>query len=311
MEGEENIVDPTATIEINPDTYKWATIALVKRMLEVNQLGNYEELGETFAQHYESLLQAHAHEDLTDLARYYRLITAFKPALSKILKLGKEQDQICDYAVQQFNVALDRIRQQLEENRPARKKGPILPGTNTSILLKYFCRTCNQEFEIPQEKQAEILSSEEKMALPTHCGHEMEIRMSRVKEEKAAPQEEAKKKKKKKKITIYPAELLMGHADSAEANVEYLKLLSVGIDIGSSTSHLVFSRLTLRREMGFFNLTNRFILVDRDLIYEGNIIFTPLLNRSTIDIEAIIAFCITEPLYHRYRSYYCLLRSRV
>jgi hypothetical protein len=129
------------------------------------------------------------------------------------------------------------------------------------------------------------------MALPAHCGQEMEIRMSRVKEERVAPEEKAKKIKK---ITIYPAELLMGHADSAEANVEYLKLLSVGIDIGSSTSHLVFSRLTLRRETGFFNLTNRFLLVERDLIYEGNIIFTPLIDSTTIDIEAIITFCEAE-----------------
>ncbi|NOR39174.1 MAG: hypothetical protein GQ580_06270, partial [Candidatus Thorarchaeota archaeon] len=59
-------------------------------------------------------------------------------------------------------------------------------------------------------------------------------------------------------------------------NVEYLKVLSVGIDIGSSTSHLVFSRLTLKRETGFLNMTNRFNLVNREIIYEGTIIFTPL-----------------------------------
>ncbi|TFH09571.1 MAG: hypothetical protein E4H14_04230, partial [Candidatus Thorarchaeota archaeon] len=73
-----------------------------------------------------------------------------------------------------------------------------------------------------------------------------------------------------------------------------LKMLSVGIDVGSSTTHLVFSRLTLSRERSFTNPTNRFQLVDRQIVYESNIIFTPFLDRYTIDIEAIVDFCKEE-----------------
>ncbi|MGY5857752.1 MAG: ethanolamine ammonia-lyase reactivating factor EutA [Candidatus Thorarchaeota archaeon] len=73
-----------------------------------------------------------------------------------------------------------------------------------------------------------------------------------------------------------------------------LKMLSVGIDIGSSTSHLVFSRLVLSRERSFTNPTNRFQLIDREIVYESEIIFTPLLDRYTIDIEAIVEFCKEE-----------------
>jgi len=75
---------------------------------------------------------------------------------------------------------------------------------------------------------------------------------------------------------------------------ENLKLLSVGIDIGSSTSHLVFSRLTLNRERSFTNPSNCFLLVDREIVYESEIIFTPLLDKHTIDIDAIIEFCKKE-----------------
>jgi ethanolamine utilization protein EutA len=77
-------------------------------------------------------------------------------------------------------------------------------------------------------------------------------------------------------------------------STENLELLSVGIDIGSSTSHLVFSRLSLNRERSFLNPTNRFMLIDREIIYESEIIFTPLLDRYTIDIESIIKFCEEE-----------------
>ena len=75
---------------------------------------------------------------------------------------------------------------------------------------------------------------------------------------------------------------------------ESMKLLSVGIDIGSSTSHLVFSRLTLNRERSFVNPTNRFILADREILYESDIIFTPLIDRFSIDIEAVVKFCEEE-----------------
>ena len=69
-----------------------------------------------------------------------------------------------------------------------------------------------------------------------------------------------------------------------------LIVLSVGIDVGSSTSHLVFSRLTLNREFSFTNVTNRYQVVKREIIYEGEIIFTPLLDRNTIDTEKLVEF---------------------
>ncbi len=69
-----------------------------------------------------------------------------------------------------------------------------------------------------------------------------------------------------------------------------LQVLSVGIDVGSSTSHLVFSRLTLAREFSFTNPTNQFQVIRRDILYQGQIIFTPLLDSHTIDLKHLIAF---------------------
>ncbi|MHA1746833.1 MAG: ethanolamine ammonia-lyase reactivating factor EutA [Promethearchaeota archaeon] len=73
-----------------------------------------------------------------------------------------------------------------------------------------------------------------------------------------------------------------------------LTVLSVGIDVGSSTSHLVFSRLTLNRELSFTNPTNRYQVVKRDILYEGGIIFTPLLDKNTIDTEKLVEFFENE-----------------
>ncbi len=70
--------------------------------------------------------------------------------------------------------------------------------------------------------------------------------------------------------------------------IEQLTLTSVGIDIGSSTSHLLFSRLTLRREgashSGQFKVTNR------EVLWSSPILLTPYLSKSLIDFERIKQF---------------------
>ncbi len=70
--------------------------------------------------------------------------------------------------------------------------------------------------------------------------------------------------------------------------INTIELLSVGVDVGSSTSHLAFSRLLLERDHR--SPTRRFEIRNRDIIYEGTIIDTPLVDRDTIDIEKLLAF---------------------
>ncbi|MCL5025397.1 MAG: ethanolamine ammonia-lyase reactivating factor EutA [Chloroflexi bacterium] len=69
---------------------------------------------------------------------------------------------------------------------------------------------------------------------------------------------------------------------------EVLQLRSVGIDIGSSTSHLMFSSLTLRR-MGI-SLSSRFVVVARAVDYESPVLLTPYVNPTTIDTEKLSHF---------------------
>ena len=75
-------------------------------------------------------------------------------------------------------------------------------------------------------------------------------------------------------------------------DLKEIKLLSVGVDVGSSTSHLVFSNLLLKRDEG--SHTKRFIIHDRQVIYEGKIINTPLLGDDTIDIDTLTEFLKAE-----------------
>lgn len=70
--------------------------------------------------------------------------------------------------------------------------------------------------------------------------------------------------------------------------INKIELLSVGIDVGSSTSHLVFSKLILVRDENSPSL--RFQIKEREVVYEGRIIYTPLTDTNTIDIDKLTAF---------------------
>ena len=71
-------------------------------------------------------------------------------------------------------------------------------------------------------------------------------------------------------------------------------LVSVGVDIGSSTSHLVFSRLRLER------LDNRYVVAERTVLHESEVLLTPYLHAAnagdgadtttTIDATALRTF---------------------
>lgn len=63
-----------------------------------------------------------------------------------------------------------------------------------------------------------------------------------------------------------------------------IRLLTVGVDIGSSTTHLVFSRLLLERS------DNRYVVAERQVTHESDVLLTPTLDAETLDGEALRAF---------------------
>lgn len=70
--------------------------------------------------------------------------------------------------------------------------------------------------------------------------------------------------------------------------LEKLVLTSVGIDIGSSTSHLMFSRLTLQRRGA--DLSARYEVTERRVLYQSPILLTPYLSPTLIDVAQLEAF---------------------
>jgi len=66
------------------------------------------------------------------------------------------------------------------------------------------------------------------------------------------------------------------------------ELRSVGIDIGSTTSHLIFSRLVLRRQSAA--LSSRFEVAERRVDYASPIMITPFAGGTSIDTRHLSAF---------------------
>jgi ethanolamine utilization protein EutA len=67
-----------------------------------------------------------------------------------------------------------------------------------------------------------------------------------------------------------------------------VELTTVGIDIGSSTSHLMFARVHLQRLASA--LSSRFVVIDRRVLWQSPILLTPYLADYTIDTGALAAF---------------------
>lgn len=63
-----------------------------------------------------------------------------------------------------------------------------------------------------------------------------------------------------------------------------IRLVSVGVDIGSSTSHMAFSRIVLQRR------GRRAQVIRRELLHESDILLTPYAEGETIDTEALGRF---------------------
>ena len=63
-------------------------------------------------------------------------------------------------------------------------------------------------------------------------------------------------------------------------------IFSVGIDIGTSTTQLIFSRLTIENRASSYTVP-RIDIVDKEVIYRSKIYFTPLRSATEIDAEAV------------------------
>lgn len=74
--------------------------------------------------------------------------------------------------------------------------------------------------------------------------------------------------------------------------INEIELLSVGVDVGTATSHLAFSKILLKRDE--LSESRRFLIQERKVIYEGEIITTPLLDNEKIDITTLTDFLKAE-----------------
>jgi ethanolamine utilization protein EutA len=71
------------------------------------------------------------------------------------------------------------------------------------------------------------------------------------------------------------------------------RILSVGIDIGTSTTQIVFSRITIENLASDFSVP-RIEIMAKEVFYKSDIYFTPLLSPLEIDMNAIKVIIVKE-----------------
>jgi ethanolamine utilization protein EutA len=97
---------------------------------------------------------------------------------------------------------------------------------------------------------------------------------------------------------MHDSDFFHEHAELSEADraamaryiwaQESVELTTVGIDIGSSTSHLLFAKVLLQRQTQ--GLSSRFIVTDRQVLWRSPILLTPFLPDGTIDAHRLAHF---------------------
>ncbi|HEX8969635.1 MAG TPA: ethanolamine ammonia-lyase reactivating factor EutA, partial [Chloroflexota bacterium] len=70
--------------------------------------------------------------------------------------------------------------------------------------------------------------------------------------------------------------------------LDNVELTTVGVDVGSSTSHLLFARLHLQRLTQ--SLSSRFVVVHREVLHRSPILLTPYRPDGLIDVAALERF---------------------
>jgi ethanolamine utilization protein EutA len=85
-----------------------------------------------------------------------------------------------------------------------------------------------------------------------------------------------------------------GAADEDERSETWdfdnVELRTVGVDVGSSTSHLLFAHLHLQRLVQ--SLSSRFVVVERKVLHRSPILLTPYRSDGLIDIDALEQFVL-------------------
>ena len=95
-------------------------------------------------------------------------------------------------------------------------------------------------------------------------------------------------------MALHPDELDAGgriHFSSAGRSLieeDQIELTSVGVDIGSSTSHLLVSAITLER------MDTRYVVTGRKIRFASEILLTPYAEGNMIDAEALATFIASQ-----------------
>ncbi len=84
-------------------------------------------------------------------------------------------------------------------------------------------------------------------------------------------------------MTAQPTTFFSSHDRTLDTEDE-IRLTSVGLDIGSSTSHLVFSKILLERR------DNIYVVSSREILFESGVILTPYESDRSIDGAGLQSF---------------------
>ena len=86
----------------------------------------------------------------------------------------------------------------------------------------------------------------------------------------------------------HDADSLDPAAEALIWGIDNVELVTVGVDVGSATSHVMFAKVLLRRQAQA--LSSRFIVIKREVVYYSPVFVTPYLSGTRIDVDSLRVF---------------------
>ena len=71
------------------------------------------------------------------------------------------------------------------------------------------------------------------------------------------------------------------------------KLISVGIDIGTSTTQVIYSRLSVD-DTSYASQLSQMEIVDKEILYKGRIYMTPIVQQKFLSMDVLKAILNRE-----------------
>ena len=133
------------------DSLRNYILGITKGFFEKHFMENSQNMSESFEEAFTKQLEQYELKDDSEVEGIRRLIVSFRPALSSVLQPCAEFDALMTMLQMTLQASWEGAHRR--KKKPERKqRGLVMPGSDQSVNLSFFCAVCGKEIDVPDPK---------------------------------------------------------------------------------------------------------------------------------------------------------------